>query len=192
MVLHIYTKVTHRTLFHKTALEDFFWLLENQHIEHLVNINDNNCEHLYWEESLRLLEHNNTVKWILTLSLWKGFKKFPPISPSSLGVPGWLLRLILLGEFCKQDWEKKSLLKVFISLLHCSASNTELQWQWRQQGQYCPLRTKQIGCSLASSSSSPSHTVPEQVLMLLQMKFWGQVKPQIIYDNYFLTPRINV
>lgn len=34
----------------------------------------------------------------LTLSLWKGFRKFPPISPSSLGVPGWLFILRLPGE----------------------------------------------------------------------------------------------
>lgn len=35
----------------------------------------------------------------LTLSLWKGFRKFPPISPSSRGVPGWLFILKLPGEF---------------------------------------------------------------------------------------------
>lgn len=40
---------------------------------------------------------NLTVR--LTLSLWKGFRKFPPISPSSLGVPGWLFILRLPGEF---------------------------------------------------------------------------------------------
>lgn len=46
------------------------------------------------------LQSNNPGHEILTLSLWKGFRKFPPISLSSLGVPGWLLMLMLLGEFC--------------------------------------------------------------------------------------------
>lgn len=46
------------------------------------------------------LQSSKPGNGILTLSLWKGFRKFPPISLSSLGVPGWLLMLILLGEFC--------------------------------------------------------------------------------------------
>ena len=37
----------------------------------------------------------------LTLSFWKEWRKFPPSSPSSRGVPGGLLMpLMLLGEFC--------------------------------------------------------------------------------------------
>lgn len=43
--------------------------------------------------------HFQTRKWH-TLSFWKGLRKFPPISPSSRGVPGWLLMLRLPGEFC--------------------------------------------------------------------------------------------
>lgn len=37
----------------------------------------------------------------LTLSFWKEWRKLPPSSPSSLGVPGGLLMpLMLFGEFC--------------------------------------------------------------------------------------------
>lgn len=37
---------------------------------------------------------------LLTLSLWKGLRKLPPISPSSRGVPGGLfMPAMLLGEF---------------------------------------------------------------------------------------------
>lgn len=39
----------------------------------------------------------------LTLSFWKEWRKFPPSSPSSRGVPGGLLMpLMLLGEFCRE------------------------------------------------------------------------------------------
>lgn len=41
----------------------------------------------------------------LTLSFWKEWRKLPPSSPSSLGVPGGLLMpLMLFGEFCGR-WE---------------------------------------------------------------------------------------
>lgn len=40
----------------------------------------------------------------LTLSFWKEWRKFPPSSPSSRGVPGGLLMpLMLLGEFCRES-----------------------------------------------------------------------------------------
>lgn len=39
----------------------------------------------------------------LTLSFWKEWRKLPPSSPSSLGVPGGLLMpLMLFGEFCRR------------------------------------------------------------------------------------------
>lgn len=47
-----------------------------------------------------------TLEIWLTLSLWKGFRKFPPISPSSLGVPGWLFILRLPGEFWGEEGAK--------------------------------------------------------------------------------------
>lgn len=43
----------------------------------------------------------------LTLSFWKEWRKLPPSSPSSLGVPGGLLMpLMLFGEFCGR-WGKE-------------------------------------------------------------------------------------
>lgn len=43
------------------------------------------------------------VAGTLTLSFWKEWRKFPPSSPSSRGVPGGLLMpLMLLGEFCRE------------------------------------------------------------------------------------------
>lgn len=40
----------------------------------------------------------------LTLSFWKEWRKFPPGSPSSRGVPGGLpVSPILLGEFCREQ-----------------------------------------------------------------------------------------
>lgn len=44
------------------------------------------------------------VAGTLTLSFWKEWRKFPPSSPSSRGVPGGLLMpLMLLGEFCRES-----------------------------------------------------------------------------------------
>lgn len=118
--------------------------------------------------------HHNAGKGILTLSLWKGFKKFPPISPSSLGVPGWLLRLILLGEFCKQDLENKALLKILISLLYCSVS--------KMKPTAASLRTKQTyNSNLRIYNSSTVHSsslfTPWQVLILSQMEIKKQPPP---------------
>lgn len=45
----------------------------------------------------------------LTLSFWKEWRKLPPSSPSSLGVPGGLLMpLMLFGEFCTRAQGKQS------------------------------------------------------------------------------------
>lgn len=46
------------------------------------------------------------VEAALTLSFWKEWRKFPPSSPSSRGVPGGLLMpLMLLGEFWREERE---------------------------------------------------------------------------------------
>jgi len=45
----------------------------------------------------------------LTLSFWKEWRKLPPSSPSSLGVPGGLLMpLMLFGEFCRRAQGERS------------------------------------------------------------------------------------
>lgn len=48
-----------------------------------------------------LSHHPQAGTHSLTLSFWKEWRKLPPSSPSSLGVPGGLLMpLMLFGEFC--------------------------------------------------------------------------------------------
>lgn len=45
---------------------------------------------------------------LLTLSLWNGLRKLPPISPSSRGVPGGLfMPAMLLGEFYRGKEDKR-------------------------------------------------------------------------------------
>lgn len=67
-------------------------------------------DHLTWRAWVSLMPAGICVKhfegfffFLLTLSLWNGFKKLPAISPSSRGVPGGLfMPAILLGEFYKR------------------------------------------------------------------------------------------
>ena len=73
----------------------------------------------------------NTRVW-LTLSLWKGFRKFPPISPSSLGVPGWLFMLRLPGEFWGKECKGHPTPQIYKFQL------SRFSWPW---GGYPCLRT---------------------------------------------------